>query len=575
MWFSAINCSTGLIAEGVEPQDESAATSPVLPALSSPQLLTFEDAFEASTPDRKGPFWLAPVSQLSSPSVDANSSAVSRSPQLGDSPRVSPPDVATTSPAAAHPQDLDHLPASDASADTEEHARPLPVPQAISPTLSYAEPAEDVAAPAAAAEEVLEPEPLQVAPPLIPALDGPEAAGPAPAPALPRWEGIADQLTAAGPAQANPTQPGGNDDAFRFTPRPPEGFADIHRATSRCLCDNLGKVQGLAWDKREGFKLFLSVAGFSATDSRDPSLAPIPHAAQQVVCSFLGHDGPRLSPPHAAVPSRKRHQPPIAHLLWNLSEDDRARLLHQRIIVTEDLTVIVDPYGSAPPTCVSFVKGYQAHAGVDDVVDIARARLGEALPAILDIAERDNDVVANSPDHEGRTAYILRELVVRKLDYKRSGGIPAPQFYVYAPIPIIQHENYDSARHILTRLDWRDEFAGSGRFVRPRAHWCRLCHAADHPRGLCPLPDTPGWLGPPRNPPRRDGGGNPNASDDDDEDDDDDDDERGYRRGRLGGRRRDHDRRRFDGPSHTNDARKRRFPDQDRSERRKHPRFAY
>ena len=49
-------------------------------------------------------------------------------------------------------------------------------------------------------------------------------------------------------------------------------------------------------------------------------------------------------------------------------------------------------------------------------------------------------------------------------------------------------------RNYLANCTYSANFHGTRKIETPPFH-CRICHSTDHPRGLCPFPDIPGWHG--------------------------------------------------------------------------------
>ncbi|KAF7789087.1 hypothetical protein EIP86_000020 [Pleurotus ostreatoroseus] len=176
-------------------------------------------------------------------------------------------------------------------------------------------------------------------------------------------------------------------------------------------------------------------------------------------------------------------------------------ILHGRLVLVND-------YALANPTYLGVITGLDI-TDARAVYNMVRDCLEPLLSPILDIAAEEDEDIARDTDRTVFKKKILDSLQVSFLDIKIPGGTATPEFNVYARLPIEKHKGFLRARSILTSAVWRGAFLGRAGFREPYAHWCLLCHGADHPRGLCPLPTTPGWLGPTTNGRRNEDGDAP------------------------------------------------------------------
>ncbi|KAF7797138.1 hypothetical protein EIP86_008330 [Pleurotus ostreatoroseus] len=514
--------------------------------------LQSDDPFASDSPPPEGVFWDA-LSLLLSPTLDGLSRlAETPSPQQGASPPDVPSDAESASPPAS--ENLNQRapppsPATDPDAgDANAHTR------ATSSVLSYVEPVDDSPR---EASPVSSSKAAQNQAPPADRLPTP-AVRPNPAPSTTPWAlntGIAAQLEAAAFARPSAAGPQRRS-TFTFTPRPEGGFRRIHHLAAASRVDKQRRDQIHDWDKSGAIQLLLQIVGYGALARRNSRRVPIPTAALNIVCAFLGHEGPCLSPPNLEGFLDSRMAAPHSFLLWNLTADDKEKLRTQGVISTADLSVILHDFSWITPLLLGMIVGLILH-DPDAVYSRAHAILEDLLPDILDIAVRDNEVAANTA-RGVLSSQVLDSLEVRMLEKKGAQGRDEPEFYIYAQLPIRAHENFESARAIIAAADWRLSFVGNGTFKTPRDHWCTLCHGADHPRGLCPLPATPGWLGPPRS-----------GRYHDVDDDQDDEDLREYDR-ELREQRRERERQAaLLAPAPTDGARKRPADNQGRSDRRK------
>jgi hypothetical protein len=83
------------------------------------------------------------------------------------------------------------------------------------------------------------------------------------------------------------------------------------------------------------------------------------------------------------------------------------------------------------------------------------------------------------------------------LEIREKGGLLTPQFNVFAKGKLFQdHDMWIKVRGFLSRLSYTSNLLGGDGVTKAALHHCNVCHAADHPRGLCPFLALNGWKGP-------------------------------------------------------------------------------
>ena len=104
------------------------------------------------------------------------------------------------------------------------------------------------------------------------------------------------------------------------------------------------------------------------------------------------------------------------------------------------------------------------------------------------------------------TIYLLMDSMwVEKLDPKHASKTMAPSFNIYTDSGGITMEDvWVLLWNHLAEQAYTSNMQGRGRIKVAPFH-CGVCHSVNHPRGLCPFPDTPGWNGPTKRCPATDG----------------------------------------------------------------------
>jgi hypothetical protein len=97
---------------------------------------------------------------------------------------------------------------------------------------------------------------------------------------------------------------------------------------------------------------------------------------------------------------------------------------------------------------------------------------------------------------ENALCLLMDSMWVQKLDTKSSGRTMVPHYNIYMDSSGIHiNKVWVCLRNYLANCTYMSCFQGKGKIKSPPFHY-GVCHSTDHPRGLCPFPNTPGWNGP-------------------------------------------------------------------------------
>lgn len=101
---------------------------------------------------------------------------------------------------------------------------------------------------------------------------------------------------------------------------------------------------------------------------------------------------------------------------------------------------------------------------------------------------------------ENTICLLMDSMWIQKLETKCTGETITPHYNIYTDSSGISiDEVWTRLRGFLSKCTYSANFQGTGKIKIPLFH-CGVCHGADHLRGLCPFPDTPGWNGPKNRP---------------------------------------------------------------------------
>ena len=212
--------------------------------------------------------------------------------------------------------------------------------------------------------------------------------------------------------------------------------------------------------------------------------AEITKSQKTVVAGLRPHEHakPNASPPHT-------------FLIYNLTELQHRTLLERAVWSSADITFRVALPLPTQPDFLFSITGLSTLA-TDNVRDMVLNtwQKREILLAVQDVIKAPNN--QNPPTTTDALGSFLNSVELKRLDIKEKKGALAPEFNVYADARYIQNSNvWDDLRNILASQEYHSTIVGQGS-VRPRPFNCKVCHGVDHPSGLCPFPNIPGWKGP-------------------------------------------------------------------------------
>ena len=218
-----------------------------------------------------------------------------------------------------------------------------------------------------------------------------------------------------------------------------------------------------------------------------------------------------VSPPLQSKDAERDGQTPIAFLVYSLTEAQCELLLQRKVWSSTAITFRVTRFNAPCPDYLFTIAGIST--GVPGIIfdtvkavwqdDDTRAfanSITEAFPEEL------------QPEIRSSIQAFLNALRVEYLNHKITGNTLNPMYNVFAGGAEIPDDDM--------WVNLRDYLASRAYITPVQDHGttsiapidCSLCQGVNHPRGLCPFPDVPGWNGPGTNSPtsdQRDRGGRP------------------------------------------------------------------
>jgi hypothetical protein len=158
--------------------------------------------------------------------------------------------------------------------------------------------------------------------------------------------------------------------------------------------------------------------------------------------------------------------------------------------VSERIGFLVYTAQTSLPTYVGGIQGFSA----SDEEDIATIRSlvqqgfsgPEIAPIIAEISAEGD--LRHLPEEE-RITKILDTLRVQMVNICAPGGSLHPIANLYINCSF---DNDEGWTRLVAKLEYCNSLIGTG--VYHPGWTCTICHGVDHPSGLCPFPQLPGWL---------------------------------------------------------------------------------
>lgn len=299
---------------------------------------------------------------------------------------------------------------------------------------------------------------------------------------------------AATPPVAQPAPPS---TLLPITPAPAGGFPRAHFNHPEAVVDNLALWQAKQWNKHEGPKGLAEIWG---------EAAPTPENSfdrvEKIKVAIEKATGIRaaISPPtpHYEVPrshSGRSTAPPYSYLIHGITEGELAALVDQHVIDVEGISLFVYPYGPVLSEYMCSIRNF---------IDLDSVHVRQAITFLLkenDLTGILKDLIARDPalkgtDHEKLASQVADGFSFQTLATRAGGGITSPTINLYLPVFTGDSKIWQTLREKVRAFNFAHGIVAPGARVID-GFKCQGCHGNDHPTGLCPFPQIPGWKGEP------------------------------------------------------------------------------
>ena len=189
---------------------------------------------------------------------------------------------------------------------------------------------------------------------------------------------------------------------------------------------------------------------------------------------------------------------PSTFLIYNLTATQRETLLRQSIWASASVTFRVTPLTPTHPDFLFAIMGFTTLNLADATVMVKKVWKDEKTQDLLQKLTIPMDVGQNTPQPNLRA--FTDSMYIKLLDIRGDKNALRPHYNIHADNSLIPNPDlWCQVRALLARRSYFAISLGRG-VTRFTAFKCTICHGADHPRGLCPFTEVPGWKGPTRRP---------------------------------------------------------------------------
>ena len=270
----------------------------------------------------------------------------------------------------------------------------------------------------------------------------------------------------------------------------------IQDATPTSLFNHIDLPLLREWDSRPGGKVLAIPFDpeVRAVESHDGYRSKIFTAVTDIITTQEAS----VAAPRQSKTAISKNKTPTSFLIYNITPDQAETLLERKVWSSKTVTFRVAPF---QVSCPSFLFSIKDLAMLDpkDVHPIVKSAWGSEkakrfIESLIDETPADERSKAIS-DIET----MFSSLYIERLDIKEIGNNFCPRFNVYANCDDFSNDKlWERLRTFFLDLLYISPMEAVPATTERIPFICTCCHGVDHPRGLCPFPDLPGWNGPPR-----------------------------------------------------------------------------
>lgn len=290
------------------------------------------------------------------------------------------------------------------------------------------------------------------------------------------------------------------DNGLKLTATPSSGFPTPQLGDS--VWKNIPPAIQARWSQKPGAKAWVRTFRARFEENAQSTVAKIRNVITQLIGSQRATDL-LISPPTAEEPIPQRYAPPWNFLISGIPYEAIETLTNLAICSTAEVTCLFIPFEQPVPNYICTVENFTFQDSEKSNLLIAKI-IRDTLRECPTIAEfiyhhalaSNSDTVMNA----------LESIRVTSLNLAISKSETVTVWNIYCDnLPRLSLEDFFLWAALIRNLRFPSDDYGTGLpRLNERQFVCTGCKSLDHPTGLCPLPNIPGWLGPASASPKED-----------------------------------------------------------------------
>ena len=297
-----------------------------------------------------------------------------------------------------------------------------------------------------------------------------------------------------------------NLDVVAHIPPPATDPLQIQGWDTYSTMENLNSTQISKWNEETGAKLLAYKASGGKLDGREDI-----KKLRDILTERLNlKTPPVIAPPSPEHPGGGKNLGPFCSLIKGIPPVQVQELERTRFISTPELTVFFIPL---PQPAFHFVTMLMEFFFIDETdreseLEVAKfvgetlfptsgtSKVSTAIRRI--VADHRDNIPAPIRDVDSCLRYLRASIEVKRLnilsqkDIGTGLGQSYPAWNVYICPPTNDHLAMKKWRETIRDTTFATFINGTGSTVK--LFKCTICRGIDHPTGMCPFPNQPGWV---------------------------------------------------------------------------------
>jgi hypothetical protein len=219
-----------------------------------------------------------------------------------------------------------------------------------------------------------------------------------------------------------------------------------------------------------------------------PSGGETAQKLKSAIAQLFSIPEPEVGPPYAANKSTRRYSPPWCYLVTGLPAATAEQLIGQLFWTTPSIIFFAIPYAPPAYDFICTIENFTFHE------DKTHKALKVVMSSILTNQQARACVLRDNPNPNAFTDTIgtvkVKQICIAIPG--NSGGGTKLLWNIYAAPPSQTAAKNNEWRRIVSTSTFFTPLNGVG-VIHSQPFSCYGCKSIDHPRGLCPFPQTGDW----------------------------------------------------------------------------------